>query len=177
MLQSGTDITRNITVSTVVVLPAITVPGSLSRGSKPCADQRRRNGPGGNSNRYAPPAAVVALWPAPAPSVTSTCAPETGASGLKTAPKYASRFTMPWTMPVVGGVTTAEEGPVGVSDSALHAVSSGITAQSVNRRTVVAAGLVMMKMRSQVTRAKRDPRGAPQIVDEAELQTRRTRSM
>jgi hypothetical protein len=45
-------------------------------------------------------------------------------------------------MPVVGagGVTTAEEGPVGASGAAPHAVSSDIIARSAK---VVQAGLVM----------------------------------
>src|SRR5678816_3428042 len=126
---------RSTTASTVVVLPATTTPGLLSRGSKKGldADQRKRNGPAGNSNRYAPSPPVVTLWPVPAPSVTRTCAPESGASGLKVAPKYAARLTMPWTIPVVGarGVTTVEEGTVGAS-AAPHAVSSDITAQSAH---------------------------------------------
>jgi len=73
-------------------------------------------------------------------------------SGEKTRPKYASRLTMPWTMPVTGagGVTTVEEGPVGVSDAVPHALTSDITAQSA---TVVRAGLVMTGMRFRTTEA------------------------
>jgi hypothetical protein len=69
-------------------------------------------------------------------------------------------------MPVIGagGVTTVEEGPVGVSDAAPHALSSD-TAQSA---TVVRAGLVMTGMRFQTTGAKCDPPAVP-----ASLLTRR----
>src|SRR6185436_1571426 len=107
---------------TVVVLPAITVPESLSRGSKPCADPRTRNGPAGSSNRYAPSAPVVTLWPAPGPSVTRTCAPDSGPSESTPpwVPYTVSCLRIPWTIPVVA--TGTDEGAVGVSD-APHAVT------------------------------------------------------
>src|ERR1044071_243721 len=141
---------RSTTASTVVVLPATTTPGLLSRVSKKLdADQRKRNGPAGNSNRYAPSLPVVALWPAPGPSMTSTCAPESGASGLKGAPNDAARLRMPWTTPVVaaGGGTTVEEGTVGES-AAPHAVSSDATTNSAQGRGSLA---IRQKSRSSKT--------------------------
>src|SRR4051812_39896941 len=109
---------RSTTLSSVTVVPAATVPGSLSRDSFPGHDQRTRNGPGGNSNRYAPSAPVVTVWPAPGPSVTVTGAPVTGPCGNEPWETYPSCMTTPWTTPVVaaGAGDGADEGAVGTCD-------------------------------------------------------------